>query len=104
MPAKAGLDVVTERDPTALRENDELPVRVFRDGVPAAGIVLAFVSRGETREHIVLSDESGRASAPLDCRGPWLVQATELRRARSVDHEWESAAVSIALAVDLPAR
>jgi hypothetical protein len=104
VPARAGLDVVTERDPTALHENDELPVRVYRDGAPAAGIVLAFVSRGETREHIVISDETGRASAPLDCRGSWLVQATELRRVRSVDHEWESAAASIVLAVDLPPR
>ena len=89
-PLGLRLEIVPERDPTALRVGDELPVRVLRGGEPLGGFVIAFVSAGETREHVVATDAHGRASAALDTAGAWLVHGTDLRRAAGPDLEWES--------------
>jgi hypothetical protein len=84
------LEIVPERDPTALHAGDELPVRVLRGGAPFAGFVVAFVSAGETREHVAVTDAAGRASTVLDAHGAWLVRGTDLRRATPAGLEWES--------------
>ena len=89
-PLGLALEIVPERDPTALREGEVLPVRVLRGGQPLAGFVLAYVSAGETREHVAVTDAEGRASAVLDARGAWLVHGTDLRRATAADREWDS--------------
>ena len=84
------LEIVPERDPTTLHAGDELPVRVLRGGAPFAGFVVAYVSAGETREHVAVTDAAGRASAMLDARGAWLVHGTDLRRATAAGLEWQS--------------
>ncbi|MCX6955559.1 MAG: DUF4198 domain-containing protein [Verrucomicrobia bacterium] len=89
-PLGLGLEIVPERDPTTLRAGEALPVRVLRGGRPLAGFVLAYVSAGETHEHVVMTDAEGRASATLAVRGAWLVHGTDLRRATVPDREWES--------------
>ncbi len=90
-PLGLTLEIVPERDPTTLKEGDALPVRVLRGGKPFAGFVLAYVSAGATREHVVLTDLEGRASATLDLPGRWLVHGTDLRRVPgAMDREWES--------------
>jgi len=89
-PLGLKLEIVPERDPTALKEGEALPVRVLRDGKPLAGFALGFVSLGEAREHVAVTDEEGRASAKLDLRGAWLVHGTDLRRAKTADREWDS--------------
>jgi uncharacterized GH25 family protein len=89
-PLGLRLEIIPERDPTALREGDELPVRVLRGGAPLAGFTVAFVSAGETREHVVVTDDAGRARAKLDARGAWLVHGTDLRRSTAAELEWES--------------
>ena len=89
-PLGLRLEIMPERDPTELRAGEALPVRVLRGGAPLAGFTLAFVSAGETREHVVVTDDDGRAQATLDVRGAWLVHGTDLRRATAADLEWES--------------
>lgn len=89
-PLGLALEIVPERDPTILKEGDALPVRVWRNGKPLAGFVLAYISAGETREHVAVTDADGRATATLDTRGAWLVRGTDLRRATAADREWES--------------
>lgn len=89
-PLGLPLEIVPERDPTALREGDKLPVRVLRGGKPLAGFALAYVSAGETHEHVAITDEEGRASAALDAHGTWLVHGTDLRPGTTPDREWES--------------
>jgi uncharacterized GH25 family protein len=90
MPLGFALEVLPESDPTTVREGAALPVRVLREGKPAAGLVLTYVSLGETREHVVVTDAEGRASAVLDAPGSWLVRAAILRRATTSDREWDS--------------
>lgn len=89
-PLGLALEIVPERDPTALKEGDALPVRVLKGGKPLAGFALGYVSAGETREHVAVTDADGRATATLDARGVWLVHGTELRRVVAADREWES--------------
>ena len=88
-PLGAGLELVPERDPTALRAGDELSVRVLRGGAPVRDFVVTFASSDGLREHVSATDESGRTSAPLDAAGTWLVHGVDLRPA-SADHEWDS--------------
>lgn len=90
VPLGLALEIVPERDPTALKEGDALRVRVLRGGQPLAGFALGFVSAGETREHVAVTGADGRATATLDARGVWLVHGTDLRRVMSTDREWES--------------
>jgi hypothetical protein len=89
-PLGLALEIVPERDPTTLKEGDELPVRVLRGGQPLAGFALGYVSAGETREHVAITDVDGRATARLDTKGAWLVHGTDLRRVLAADREWES--------------
>jgi Domain of unknown function (DUF4198) len=90
IPVGVGLEIVPERDPTALRVGDELPVRVLRKGQPLAGFALAYVSAGETREYVVITDTEGRGRARFDVKGIWLVHGTDLRRVAEPELEWES--------------
>jgi uncharacterized GH25 family protein len=90
-PLGLALEIVPERDPTTVKEGEALPVRVLRGGKPLAGFLLGYVSAGETREHVAMTDADGRASAKLDARGVWLVHGTDLRRTESnLEREWES--------------
>lgn len=90
-PLGLALEIVPERDPTTLKVGDALPVRVLRGGQPLAGFVLGYVSSGETREHVAVTDAEGRVTAMLDVRGTWLVHGTDLRRvAGAIDREWDS--------------
>ena len=89
-PLGLALEVVPERDPTALRVGDALPVRVLKNGKPLAGFTLGFVAAGETAEHVATTDAQGRASAVLDARGAWLIPGTDLRRTTAAGLEWES--------------
>ncbi len=84
------LEIIPERDPTTLKENEALPVRVLRGGKPLPGFAVGFVSAGETREHVAVTDAEGRASAKLDTKGTWLVHGTDLRRATTAEREWDS--------------
>lgn len=98
-PLGLGLEIVPERDPTKLREGEALPMRVWRGGRPVVGFVVGFISAGETREHVAVTDAEGRASAVLDLRGNWLVQGTDLRRAMEADREWDSEVTTLVVRV-----
>ena len=99
-PLGLALEIVPERDPTTLRVGDALPVRVLRGGQPLAGFALGYVSSGETREHVAVTDADGRVTAMLDVRGTWLVYGTDLRRAAgAIDREWDSDFTTMAVEV-----
>jgi hypothetical protein len=99
VPLEAGVDIVPERDPTALHEDDVFTVRVVNDGKPAAGLVLAFLSKGESREHVVVTDENGRAESKLDAAGVWLVQCVDVRRVSGPDHDWATSVNAVTFEV-----
>ncbi len=98
-PAREGLDVVPEVDPTGLHLNDPLRVRITRDGRPLTGVVVEYVSTGEARQHIVMTDENGQVVAPVDARGDWLIRCFDVRRVTADNHDWEVAITAATLTV-----
>lgn len=93
----SGLDLVPTIDPTSVHANDAFGVRVTRDGRPAAGIVVEYLSDGESREHVVVTGADGTASAPLNQAGSWLIRGFEVRRVKAGNHDWETTTVALAV-------
>lgn len=77
-PVGGVLEVVPERDPTAMRGGDVLPVRLLLHGAPVGGQMLALTD-GTTKTW-QRTDADGRASFVLPGAGPWLIHGTVLRR------------------------
>ena len=94
-----GLEIVPEADPTALQAGGAFPVRVLQGGVPLADCVVRCVSRGEIYEHVLVTDESGRAVAPLAVAGTWLLRGIHLRRSSARERDWESETAALTVEV-----
>ncbi len=89
-PVGMALEIVPEKDPTAVRPGGELPVRLLRNGVPLASFSMGLVGEGEAHGELRTTDGEGRASFPLARPGRWLLRATDVRRATKPDADWES--------------
>jgi uncharacterized GH25 family protein len=89
-PAGMALEIVPEKDPTALRPGDELPVRVLRKGSPYASFALGLVGPGNTKGILKTTDGQGRATFPIGKSGRWLLRATDVRRSTKPEADWES--------------
>ena len=88
-PVGLALEIVPERDPTALSAGDELPVRVLKNGAPLPGFALAAEHGPASPRQTLRTDAAGRAVFILPSAGPWLLAGTELRAAPD-GATWES--------------
>jgi len=89
-PAGMTLEIVPEKDPTALHSGDELPVRVLRQGKPFPSFPVGLVREGDPHDTVLRTDAEGRATFRLDRAGRWLLRGTDLRRSTKPSLEWES--------------
>ncbi|MDP9099895.1 MAG: DUF4198 domain-containing protein [Verrucomicrobiota bacterium] len=89
-PVGMALEIVPERDPTTLREGDELAVRVLKNGAPYADFSLNAVAAGETKGETRKTDSAGHVVFRLKKSGPWLLRGTDLRQSTKSDADWES--------------
>lgn len=89
-PVGMGLEIVPEKDPTALRAGDELPVQVLKAGTPLANFTLGLIREGEKQGVLKRTDVAGRVAYRLGREGRWLLRGTELRKSSRPDVEWES--------------
>ena len=89
-PVGMALELVPEKDPTALQKGDDLPVRVLRNGTPMSGFKIGFVYEGEATGAFRSTDAEGRAVFNLGRAGRYLLRGTDLRRSAKPDLEWES--------------
>jgi uncharacterized GH25 family protein len=89
-PVGMALEIVPEKDPTALRPGDELPVRLLRDGAPLASFAVGLVHQGDAHGVLKTTDDQGRATFPIGQAGRWLLRATEVRRSTKPEADWES--------------
>jgi uncharacterized GH25 family protein len=98
-PVGTFLEIVPEKDPTAVKAGDEFPVRVLKDGAPLAGFSLNAVAanqaKGETRQ----TDAEGRVTFRLEKPGAWLLRGTDIRKSAKPDTDWESHFVTLTLEV-----
>ncbi len=85
-----GLEIVPERNPTAITAGETLPVRVLLNGSPLAGFSIGSRHEGRSRSAFVTTDASGRAVVRLPAKGRWLLFGTHLRRAHDPELEWRS--------------
>jgi uncharacterized GH25 family protein len=89
-PMGLALELLPERDPTALRAGDTLLVRVLRHGAPLSGFSVGALREGRGKATFVHTDAAGRAAVVVDAGGRWLLNGTYLRRAASNATVWES--------------
>ena len=89
-PLGLALEIVPERDPTALRAGDTLVVRVLRRGVPVPGFSVGAIREGRSKAIFFHTDAAGRARVIVDADGRWLLNGTSLRRSTSGKTVWES--------------
>ena len=89
-PVGMAVEIVPEKDPTALREGDELPVRVFKNGAPSPDFSLNAVVGGETKGETRKTDAAGRVVFRFDKAGKWLLRGTDVRKSTRSDADWES--------------
>ncbi|MBK5186647.1 MAG: DUF4198 domain-containing protein [Gemmatimonadaceae bacterium] len=89
-PLGLALELVPERDPTALRAGDTLVVRVLRNGVPLAGFSVGAMREGRSKATFFHTDAAGRAGVIVDADGRWLLNGTSLRRSATGATVWES--------------
>ncbi len=101
-PVDQGLEIVPEKDPTALHVGDDFPVRVLRHSQPLAGFSLNAVAAGETKGETRKTDAEGRVVFRLTKPGSWLLRGTDLRPATRADADWESDFATVT--VDVAAR
>ena len=98
-PMGLGLELVPERDPTALRGGDTLSVRVLAHGVALAGFSVGAIREGRLKAEFFRTDTAGRAKVILDKGGQWLLNGTMLRRSTTGATVWESDFVTATLHV-----
>ncbi|HVG03371.1 MAG TPA: DUF4198 domain-containing protein [Burkholderiaceae bacterium] len=89
-PVGMPLEVVPEKDPTALRAGDEFPVRVLKNGSPLMDFSLGILREGKTNRAFKKTDAAGRAVFRIARAGKWLLRGTELRSSHKPGTDWES--------------
>jgi uncharacterized GH25 family protein len=89
-PLGLALELVPERDPTALHAGDTLVVRVLRHGAPVPGFSVGAIREGRPKAIFFHTDAAGRAVVIVDADGRWLLNGTNLRRSTTGATVWES--------------
>ncbi len=98
-PVGMALEIVPEKDPTLLREGDELPVRIFKNGAPFPDFSLNAVVGGEAKGEMRKTDSAGRVVFRFDRAGKWLLRGTDVRKSTRTDADWESDFATLTLDV-----
>lgn len=89
-PVGMSLEIVPEKDPTALRPGEELPVRLLRNGAPVTSFAVGLVGPGNAHGILKTTDDQGRVAFPIGRAGRWLLRVTDLRRSTQPEADWES--------------
>ncbi|HSH37418.1 MAG TPA: DUF4198 domain-containing protein [Chthoniobacterales bacterium] len=98
-PVGLFLEIVPEKDPTAVRAGDEFPVRVLRDGAPFGGFQLHAVTAGDKEGEAQTTDNAGRATFKLGKAGRWLVKGVEARKSSAPDMNFEAKSATLTFEV-----
>ena len=98
-PVGLFLEIIPEKDPTALRIGDEFPVRVMRDGAPLAGFALQAVTAGDKEGEAQKTDAAGRATFKLNKAGRWMVKGVESRKSTQPDLNFEAKSTTLTVEV-----
>jgi nickel transport protein len=76
-PLGQGFEVIPQKDPTAVRAGDKLPIKVVFDGKPVEGAVVGVGGGHESdKKDPLKTDKDGIASIAIEKPGPQLIKAT----------------------------
>ena len=89
-PTGMPLEIVPERDPTAVVAGADFPVRLLQDGRPLAGLSVGIRAAGQKTSRMQKTDGDGRASFRMDRAGWYLLHATQIARSSQPAGEWVS--------------
>lgn len=89
-PVGIALEIVPEKDPTALLAGEEFAVRVLKNGKPFADFPLNALAAGETKGETRKTDSAGRVAFRLGKAGACLLRGTDVRKSTLGDADWES--------------
>lgn len=91
-PVGIEIEIVPEKRPFGLRTGEELPVRVFFDGAPLAGVVvLGGRAGGPPAELRGWTDREGRVTFALSAPGRYYLHAVHMTRLKDdAEAQWES--------------
>jgi uncharacterized GH25 family protein len=86
------LELVAERNPYALRADQDLPVRLTYENRPLAGALIVAMNRVNRAEKLsARTDKDGRVRFKLLPAGMWLIKAVHMVPAPAGTHaEWAS--------------
>lgn len=94
-PVGLFLEIIPEKDPTALRVGDDFAVRVLRDGAPFAGFSLIAVTAGDKEGETQKTDAAGRVSFKLNKAGRWLLKGVEARKSSQPDMNFDAKSTTL---------
>ena len=85
------LELVAERNPYALRDGGDVPIRLLWQGRPLEGALVVAVNSAAPKEKLsARSDSEGRVRFRLRPGGMWLVKAVHMVPASGADADWQS--------------
>ena len=80
-PVGQAVELIPQRDPTALSVGDSLVVKVVRGGDDELEQFVVGIVCGKTGESLMRrTNQNGMVAFPITDSGWWMVRATELRR------------------------
>lgn len=94
-PLGLAIELVTEKDPHALKAGDRMPVRLLWKGKPAAGVMIEAArigASGPAESYAVgRTDSEGRVFVSLSAAGTWRLHAVAMERCNDQRKaDWES--------------
>lgn len=94
------LELVAEKNPYRLAPGEPLPVRLLRDGKPAADVQIGAISKAEPDQRVtVRTDANGRAIITLSHPGAWLLNAVVMEEPKHGENaHWVSLWASMTFA------
>jgi uncharacterized GH25 family protein len=100
------LELVAETDPLRWKSGDELPVRLWFEDEPAAGVLVDAFSLDRPGETLrARTDAEGRVRLELPGPGRWVVAAVHMVEAPAdTDQDWQSVWASLSFAAGPPPR
>ncbi len=89
-PTGMALEIIPEKDPTALIAGTDISIRLLLDGRPLAGLAVGIRAAGQKTGRLQKTDVEGRVSFRLDRSGWFLLYATQIARPANPGGEWVS--------------
>ena len=93
------LEIVPEIDPTSLKDGDDFPIRVLKDGKPFADFALNAVTGGDKKGETRRTDHDGKVTFKMNKTGRWLLRGTDIRKSDQAETDYESDFATLTLEV-----